>query len=155
MKINPNLHKGNPNYESVGKNTGHKGDNYNYTYIKFENADILKGETYTFSMDIEQTENGSGFFEMALFIYPAYKDIRRYEVDKRASYTFVYDKDYERVIFYTDRAGYTRDVGAKFKNIKLEKGDQMTPYLPHKSKVKAENQAIFPPEGEYKEISPS
>ena len=155
MKINPNLYKGNPNDESAGKNTGDKNDNYNFKFIKFENADILKGETYTFSMDIEQTENGSGFFEIGLYIPPSSIDIKRYKTDKRASYTFVYDKDYERLIFYTDRVGYTRDVGAKFKNIKLEKGEEMTPYLPHKSKLESDKQAIFPPEGEYKEISPS
>ena len=74
---------------------------------------------------------------------------------ERNSFTFTYKEGVtSRIACYAGVHGSTSGISADYTKIKLEKGKEMTPYLPHKSKLESDKQAIFPPEGEYKEIQP-
>ena len=43
-------------------------------------------------------------------------------------------------------------LGIDCRNIKIEQGDNATPYLPHKDNLPEDKQPLLPPEGHYKEI---
>lgn len=127
---------------------------YNYRIIKLSN-NLIDGEIYTFYAKVKQSNNGSGrcgfvirkqgYSNEAWTTLPADNFI----------YKFRYSKErQEEILLYSDVQEKTNNVGAEFYNVSIVKGDQMTPYLPHKSKVKADNQAIFPIGGGYHEVYP-
>lgn len=116
--------------------------------------ELKKGETYTFSAYIkhisgksEQTTISAGDSSKTFDLSNKYKKI---------SISFRYDNFIKGpyIAIYVGRQGETAGNKISVKYPKIEKGDKATPYLPHKSTVKAENQAYYPPEGNYKEIEP-
>ena len=120
---------------------------------------LVAGRKYTISARVKQDPNGSGVITLRTYdeAVTNIKDEKYCKIDDdgRIFLTFIYDEvSTFYVLFYTDRAKKTAGIGASFDYVKLEKGDQMTPYLPHKSNVKAENQAIFPIGGGYHEVFP-
>ncbi len=122
-------------------------------------SDLVQGKMYTISARVKQSSNGSGVITLRTYDegVKIMIDEKHCKIDKdgKVFLTFVYDKDSTFwVLFYSDRAMETTGIGAFFDYIKLEEGDQMTPYLPYKTNVKAENQAIFPIGGGYHEIYP-
>lgn len=145
MIINENLYTGNNKMEIKRENIGSHG--YSNFNIFFNNIDnLINGENYTVSFEIIQDENGCGKINAGPILKTgAIGDSTEYViVDNKVHFTFTYDKDNQgRIGIYTDLYMLRNFVGAVIKNIKIEKGDQMTPYLPHKSKVKPSNQAIF------------
>lgn len=149
MIINENLYEGKQilNYPKArGK--------YNYITI-LSNADVDKLEEnkkYTISLNLSQTENGSGYVNFGRVIGSSLQDFKKNSVKDRLELTF--DKtENMRIVCYTNLAGKTEDIGIDAFNIKLEFGDKETQYIPHKSKVKAENQAIFPSGGVSRHLS--
>ncbi|EEI83488.1 hypothetical protein [Anaerococcus tetradius] len=128
---------------------------YNFITIlsKSEIDNLEENKKYTISLNLNQTENGSGYVNFGRVIGSSLQDFKKNSVKDRLELTF--DKtENTRILCYTDLAGKTDDVGLKAFNIKLEFGDAATQYIPHKSKVKAENQAIFPIGGGYHEVYP-
>ena len=119
---------------------------YNNKPIYFDKLPLEKGKEYTLSFYGKQNDKGSGRYSVGLFRERAGDVIfiKKYACNQINSFTFVYTSEMNRLVFYSDIPGDTIGVSADFTMIKLEKGDQMTPYLPHESKVKPENQAIFP-----------
>ena len=124
--------------------------------VFIDNLGLVDGETYTFSANLNLSEGETSSVILFDSDYKIQSGTSTFTVQKRNSFTFTYKEGVtSRLACYAGVHGRTSGISARYTNIKLEKGDQMTPYLPHKRKVKAENQAIFPPEGEYTEISPS
>lgn len=119
---------------------------YNFEPIFLNKFGLINGEIYTISLDCIQTEKGSGRFTFDLYDYNLNDLINQVGVFGKRNYmTFKYiEGQTYKINLYTDIDGKCTNIGAKFYNIKLEEGDQMTLHLPHKSKVKPENQAIFP-----------
>lgn len=133
-----------------------KNTRYNSAIIYFDKLLVEEGEQYTLSFYGKQNEKGSGIYSL-IFHRKAQGDqllSKRYACNQRNSLSFVYTSEMNRFNFYADIIGEEIGVSADFIMMKLEKGDQMTPYLPHKSKVKPENQAIFPIGGGYHEVFP-
>ena len=133
-----------------------KDVNYNSRAISFNELPVEEGEKYTLSFYGKQNEKGSGSYTL-IFHRKAIGDSifeKQYECNKRNSFTFVYKSEMDRFNLYADIAGEEAGVSADFNMLKLEKGDQMTPYLPYKNNVKADNQAIFPIGGGYREVFP-
>lgn len=150
MIINENLYEGNQKL-SFSREKG----NYNYITI-LSNSDVDKLEEnkkYTISCDVNQTENGSGYVNFGRVKGGALQDWAEKSVKDRLELTFN-KMENMRIVCYTDLAGKTEDVGLKAFNVKLDPGDTATQYIPHKSKVKPENQAIFPIGGGYHEVFP-
>lgn len=133
-----------------------KDRKFNHQAINFNELPVEEGEKYTLSFYGKQNEKGSGSYSL-IFHRNAIGDTilsKQYECNKRNSFTFVYTSEMDRFNLYADIIGEEIGVSADFNMLKLEKGDKMTPYLPHKSNVKAENQAIFPVGGGYHEVFP-
>lgn len=150
MRINENLSPINELHLQA------KNGIYNSKAIKFDELPVEEGEKYTLSFYGKQNEKGSGSYSL-VFHREAIGDsilTKDYDCNQRNSFTFIYTSEMNRFNLYSDIIGQETGVSADFTMIKLEKGDQMTPYLPHKSKVKAENQAIFPIGGGYHEVYP-
>ena len=131
-------------------------DGFNKKSINFNELPVEEGEKYTLSFYGKQNEKGSGSYSLIFHRNAIGNQIlsKQYECNKRNSLTFVYTSEMARFNLYADIMGETVGVSADFTLIKLENGDQMTPYLPYKSNVKAENQAIFPVGGGYREVFP-
>ena len=150
MRINENLYEGEQRLTFPRA----KG-NYNYIVI-LSDTDVDKLEEnkkYTISFDVNQTYSGSGYVNFGRVKDGALQDWAEKSVNDRLELTFN-KMENMRIVCYTDVAGKTEDVGLKAFNIKLEFGDAATQYIPNKSKVKAENQAIFPIGGGYHEVFP-
>lgn len=127
-----------------------------FASVFIDNLGLVDGETYTFSSNLNLSEGETSSVILFDSNYKIRSGTSTFTVQERNGFTFTYKEGVtSRLACYAGVHGRTSGISARYTNIKLEKGDQMTPYLPHKRKVKAENQAIFPPEGEYTEISPS
>lgn len=129
---------------------------YNSKAISFDELPVEEGEKYTLSFYGKQNEKGSGRYSL-IFHREATGDtilIKHYDCNQRNSFTFVYTSEMKRFNLYADIIGEETGVSADFTMLKLEKGDQMTPYLPHKSNVKADKQAIFKSGGVFQEVYP-
>lgn len=133
-----------------------RNSRYNNRLISFDKLTVEEGKKYTLSFYGKQNDKGSGRYSLGFFRERQGNSIfiNNYACNQRNSLTFVYSSEMNRIVFYSDIPDDTMGVSADFTMIKLEKGDQMTPYLPHKSKVKADNQAIFPIGGGYHEVYP-
>lgn len=118
--------------------------NYNQRKIKLPN-NLVDGEIYTFSAKVNQSDNGSGRCGFVIGKQGFSNSVWTTIPIKNFVYKFKYEKKRQaEILIYSDVQEKTNNIGAEFYNISIVKGDQMTPYLPHKSKVKADNQAIFP-----------
>ena len=133
-------------------------ENYGWKAVRYKLPDnLIDGETYTASCTIKQGENGSGYSSIVIsgskagVAIPLPDEYLNMPVSNLQT-TFTYTKNMMYIDFCIDVFGKTSDKTGTVITVKIENGDQMTPYLPYKSNVKAENQAIFPPEGNYKEI---
>lgn len=156
MIVNESLYTGNNKMEIKRESIGSHGyANFN---IYFDNiTNLINGQNYTVSLEIIQDENGCGKINAGPILKRgSIGDYTEYViVDNKVNFTFTYNEDNQsRIGIYTDVFAKRNFVGAVIKNIKIEKGDQVTPYLPHKTNVKAENQAIFPIGGGYQDIYP-
>ena len=120
---------------------------------------LVAGRKYTISARVKQDPNGSGVITLRTYdeTMTNIKDEKHCKIDDdgRVFLTFIYDEvSTFYFLFYTDRAKETTGIGASFDYVKLEKGEQMTPFLPHKENLPKDNQPLLPPEGNYKEITP-
>lgn len=150
MIVNENLYTG-KQILSYPKARG----KYNFITI-LSNSDVDKLEEnkkYTISLNLSQTENGSGYVNFGRVKSGALQDWAEKSVKDRLELTFT-KLDNMRIVCYTDVAGKTEDVGLKAFNIKLEFGDAVTQYIPNKNSVKADNQAIFLSGGVFEEVYP-
>ena len=134
-----------------------KPEDNRYKYIKINlPTNLNENEMYTFSLDVSQI-NGSGELSMIIFNKDhslTYKTIIG-KNNSRNSFSFKYMQDKtEHILLYSDIAGKTQFVGATFRNIKLEKGDKATPYIPNKNIVDPSKQAIFKSGGVFQEVYP-
>ena len=146
MIINENLYTGNNEMEIKKENIGSHGYS-NFDIYFYDITNLINGQNYTVSLEIMQDENGCGKINAGPILKRgSLGDFTEHViVDNKVHFTFTYNKDDQsRIGIYTDLVREKNFVGAVIKNIKIEKGDRVTPYLPHKSKVKADNQAIFP-----------
>lgn len=128
---------------------------YNFITI-LSNSDVNKLEEnkkYTISLNLSQTENGSGYVNFGRVIGSSLQDWAEKSVKDRLELTF--DKtENMRILCYTDLAGKTEDVGLKAFNIKLEFGDAATQYISNKSSLEPSKQAIFLAGGVFQEVYP-
>lgn len=118
---------------------------YDYSRVQYKLPEGLEiGQKYTFSCCIN---NIDGDDKLAVCNYPNEGDKELLKADGAfQSYTFTLKDKNTHIYLYLGVAGSTKGT-YKLNQEKLENGDQMTLYLPHKSNVKAENQAIFPSGG--------
>lgn len=153
MIINPNLY--------VGKrvtNISPSGTPYRSLNLVINTVvpNLIKGKTYTWSFDIEQDESGSGGISVGIFSDKGKLiESKEYKVDSKISYTFAYNPEIHKgLLAYTDRAGMTQNIGAIFKNIKVEEGNQATTYIPNSKTLAPSKQAIFVAGGVFHEVYP-
>ena len=126
-----------------------------FNSIFIDNISLVDGETYTFSANLNLSKGETASIMLYDSDYKIQSGTSIFTTKERNSFTFTYKEGVtSRIACYAGVHGSTNGISAEYTNIKLEKGEQMTPYLPHKSKVKADNQALLPPEGYYKEITP-
>ena len=127
-----------------------KDVNARFASVFIDNLGLVDGETYTFSANVNLSEGEETSVILFDSSYKTQSGISTFSTKGRNSFTFVYKANStDRIACYAGIHGSTSGISASYPNIKIEEGDQMTPYLPHKSKVKAENQAIFPIGGGY------
>lgn len=126
------------------------------TYVALKIPELEIGETYTISFNLSQNEYGSGKSTVTIFdktitkrTYRGLADIGYNEI------SFVYGEDTNRLLLYVDDFDAEKDDRrlSIYRNIMINRGGSGL-YIPHKSKVKAENQAIFPIGGGIMKSSP-
>ena len=131
-EVNENLATCNTIQYNVAASTG----NWNYFWITSSTA-LEPNTTYTFSAEVEVSDNyerctvynytASGKSGEINYYFPA--------DGKRHSWTFTTTSNALGVIAYAGTAGSTANYSAVYKNIKLEKGDKATPWIPNKNDV--------------------
>ena len=103
----------------------------NYNYIWINNNTLEPNTTYTFSAEVTVSDSdkctvynytASGKSGSINYNFPA--------DGKRHSWTFTTTADAIGFIAYAGTAGSTAGHSAVYKNIKVEKGDKVTPYIP-------------------------
>ena len=125
-----------------------KDISYRYESVFIDSFNLVEGATYTFSANLDLSEGSEGTVIVYDKSYTVNSGTSMFSTKNRSGFTFVYKGDStHRIACYAGVAGSCNGVSARYTNIKLEKGDKMTPHLPHRSNVKAENQAIFPSGG--------
>lgn len=126
-----------------------------FASVFIDNLGLVDGETYTFSGNLNLSEGETSSVIIFDSNYKVQSGISTFSTKERSSFSFTYkDGVTSRIACYAGVHGSTSGISAYYTKIKIEKGDQMTPYLPHKSNVKAENQAIFLAGGVFQEVYP-
>lgn len=121
--------------------------------VLIDNFGLVDGETYTFSSNLNLSEGETSSVFLFDSDYKIPSGTYTFTVQKRNSFTFTYKEGVtSRVACYAGVKGSTSMISADYTEIKIEKGDQMTPYLPHKDNLPKDKQPLLPPEGDYKEI---
>lgn len=109
-----------------------------------DNLGLVDGENYTFSANLNLSD---GVIASVIIFDSDYKiqsGTSTFTAQERNGFTFTYKEGVtSRLACYAGVAGSTNGISASYTEIKLEPGDQMTPYLPHKTNVKDENQDVF------------
>lgn len=127
---------------------------YNYREIKIPNS-LVDGEIYTFSAKVKQSNNGSGKCGFVIRKQGLSNSVWVVLPIESFVYTFKYDEEkQEDILLYPDMQEKTYNIGAEFYNISIVKGDGIDIYVPNKTDVKPDNQAIFPIGGGYREVFP-
>ena len=127
---------------------------YNFRRINLSN-DLVDGEIYTFSAKVKQTNNGSGRCGFAIRKEGFGNAVWITLPIESFVYKFKYEKErQEDILIYSDVQDNTYNVGVELHNVSIVKGDGMGIYLPHKTNVKADNQAIFLAGGVFQEVYP-
>lgn len=117
---------------------------FRYEAIFIDSLNLVEGATYTFSANLDLSEGSKGTVIVFDKSYTVKSGTSMISTKNRSGFTFVYKGDStHRIACYAGVAGSCNGVSARYTNIKLENGDKMTPHLPYKSNVKAENQAIY------------
>lgn len=138
MIINENLYSGDDIY--VPPNN----IKYQFLPVNFD-INFNPGESYTLSCTVDVSIGNTCELKIFNGDYSEELFSKQFTAGKRDYLTFKFsDNAKYRFAFYAGNAGKTNNIKAYYKKVKIEKGDKMTIYLPHKSKVKAEYQAIFP-----------
>ena len=139
MVINENIRK----IEDKIISEQYSGSNFKPIYINELN--LTDGETYTISLDCEQTGDKTDGFSFNLYNMGTVRVIEKVGVfNKRNHMTFKYEegKTY-KINLYAGIHGEYSTSGARFYNFKLEQGDKATPYIPSKNSLDPSKQAIF------------
>ena len=133
-----------------------KDTTHHYGTVFLDSLNLVEGATYTFSANLDLSEGSEGKVIVFNKTYTVYSQISMFSTKNRSGLTFVYKGDStHRISCYAGLTGSTNGISASYTEIKLEPGDQMTPYLPHKSNLESDNQAIYPIGGGYfKEVYP-
>lgn len=130
-----------------------KDVDFRFSSVFVENVGLVDGVTYTFSANLKLSKGESASIILFDSDYKIQSGTTTFTTEERNSFTFTYKEGVtSRLACYAGIGGSTGGISAEYTNIKLEKGDQMTPYLPHKSKVKSDKQAIFVAGGVFKEV---
>ena len=121
--------------ELAPRNSGEKGDNYNFATYTVAAGKLEQGATYTVSADVEIT--AGAYDELSIRFYNAAIDTQQAEnasfaiVDGHVTATVkITGTDAERMLIYAGRAGETRGNGIRITNLKLEKGNIPTEWSP-------------------------
>ena len=137
----------------------YEGDKSKVAYVNFAQCKIpnlVIGETYTVSFVLKQKEGGSGKSTVCIFdkntVGRSFADVFSIGYNE---FSFKYSDKTINIIMYPDIFGQGGNGRKSFyDNITITKGSTGDVYMPHKSKVKPENQAIFPIGGGYREVFP-
>src|SRR5699024_7739614 len=112
------------------RNTGDAGDNYNYERLNYP---TVEGQTYTISADVEITHGA--FSRVTVYVnfgntgpISSVVPIENGKITR----TYVAHDTMENnaVLLYAGDASATRGNGVIFRNIKIEKGNKVTPWTP-------------------------
>ena len=105
---------------------------------------LESGAKYTFSAKVKQSKSGSGKCTFLVRRRGMSNSVIIHLPKDKFVYTFVYDKEkQDEILIYPDIQGQTNGVGAKFYDIKLEKGDKMTPYIPNENAIETPKRQYF------------
>ena len=129
---------------------------FKFEEIVINKLNLTDGMTYTISLDAKQIGEKTNGFTFNLYNVGPKRVIAQTGVfDKRNHMTFKYEEGKtHKINVYTGLLDVMTNSGAKFYNIKLEKGDKMTPYLPYVNSLDPSKQAIFVAGGTFKEVYP-
>lgn len=123
--------------------------------VLIDNLGLVDGETYTFSSNLNLSEGETSSVMLYDSNYKVLSGKSTFTAQERNDFTFTYKEGVtSRIACYAGVHGSTSGISADYTKIKIEKGDQMTPYLPHKDNLPTDKQPLLPPEGDYKEIQP-
>ena len=136
----------------------YEGENRVESYVNYTSIEIPKleiGETYTVSFVLKQKEGGSGKSTVCIFDENIYS--RPFRGEFKVGYnefSFEYSDKTVNLLLYPDVFGQHGNGRKSFyDNITITKGSAGDVYMPHKSKVKPDNQAIFPIGGVPRSVS--
>lgn len=118
---------------------------YSYEFIRIP-QNLIENQVYSLSGNIIQSDNGTGHFLISIWDND-YKVRTRDFINPVGGFliSFTYKKGItEKITLYPDDGANDTGKSAKYSFLKLRIGNETEPYLPHISKVKPENQAIFP-----------
>lgn len=150
MLINPNLYTG----KDISLQP--KPSIYHYHSWSFKDLGFVVGKKYCLSLKCFQTDNGSGYFGVMVVNAEnnviEYKD---YPINKRIEHSIKISQEMTNIKLYTNPVGKTKDIGAKFKDIKREEGEISTPYIPHKNTLETAKRQYFIGGGNFKEVYPT
>ena len=157
MLINPNLldiTKVKRTYAQYDSNTKitRVVNNYPSSRVQYKLPDDLEvGKEYTFSCEID---NIDGDKELDVKAYPGIEILGKLKADNgRQAYTFKLNSENTHIYLYLGKREKTYG-SYKIYNVKLEEGTEDTTYVPYKDNLPEDKQALLPPEGHYKEITP-
>lgn len=150
MVINENLYTGPRKVEIKALD-----NNANYQEVIIPDG-LIDGERYTISADISQ-KNGKGVISYVIFD----KDIRlrgefvHAKINGKTPFTFNYKSELtHKILLYSGQAGNTRGISTIYSNIKIEKGEEATPYIPSKNSLDPSKQSVFKAGGVFQEVYP-
>ena len=129
--------------------------NARFDSVNIDILGLVDGETYTFSSNLNLSEGETSSVILYDSNYKVQSGNSTFTTKERNSFTFTYKEGVtSRLACYAGVNGSTSGISAEYTKIKIEKGDQMTPYLPHKDNLPTDKQPLLPPEGDYKEMQP-
>ena len=158
MLINPNLYQGKTTLEYTG------GDRESNNGVFIDVPTLIDGETYTLSCNLDRVSLDGQNLDKIIDIGPTLAN-RRIIYDKPYGYTrtdissnvMVYTFKYIPEIKYI--WAFANDsrkpkVKAIYSNIKLEKGEEKTLYIPNKNTLETAKRQYFIGGGYFKEVYP-
>lgn len=116
-----------------------------FASVFIDNLDLVDGETYTFSANLNLSKGETSSVMLYDSDYKVLSGTSTFSIKELSSFTFTYnDGVTSRIACYAGIHGSTSGISAEYTNIKIEKGDKATAYIPNKNSLEPSKQAIFP-----------
>ena len=115
-----------------------------FASVFIDNLGLVDGETYTFSGNLNLSEGETSSVILFDSNYKVQSGISTFSTKERSSFSFTYrDGVTSRIACYAGVHGSTSGISARYTNIKLEKGEEKTLYIPNKNTLETAKRPYF------------